>query len=160
MQQAASLKLAAGQSRLEISYEPVMLSSQSDLQFRYRMIGFDRDWTRTNSDHRSATYTNLPAGRYTFVVEAWEMDHPEHVVRASLLLIKQPYFYRTPWFIALCTVSLALVSVMAYQIRMKQVHGRFAAVLAERSTASAGDARYVNPGFCRRLRNARGRVDL
>ena len=128
-----SLTLAAGQSRLEIGYEPVMLSSQNDLQFRYRMTGFDKDWTRTDSTHRSATYTNLPAGKYTFIVEAWEMGHPERAVRASIQLAKQPYFYRTPWFIALCVLSLGLISVIAYQVRMKQVHDRFGAVLAERS---------------------------
>ena len=128
-----SLVLSAGQSRLEIGYEPVMLSSQNDLQFRYRMTGFDNDWTRTDTNHRSATYTNLPAGTYTFIVEAWEMEHPEHVVRATVLLVKKPYFYKTPWFIALCALSIAILSVIAYQIRMKQIRGRFSAVLAERS---------------------------
>jgi len=128
-----SLKLSAGQSRLEIGYEPVMLSSQSDLVFRYRMAEFDKDWTRTNTDQRSATYTNLPAGTYTFMVEAWEMDHPEHVVRATLLLVKEPYFYKTPWFIALCAVIIGILSIVAYQVRMKQIRGRFSAVLAERS---------------------------
>lgn len=131
--QVDSLKLSPGQSRVEIGYEPVMLSSQSDLQFRYRMTGFDHDWTRTDTDHRSATYTNLPAGTYTFIVEAWEMDHPELVVRATVLLVKAPYFYMTPWFIALCVVSIAILAVIAYQIRMKQIRGRFSAVLAERS---------------------------
>jgi len=128
-----SLKLSAGQSRLEIGYEPVMLSSQSDLLFRYRMVGFDKDWTRTNTDHRSATYTNLPAGTYTFMVEAWEMDHPEHVVKATVLLVKEPYFYKTPWFIALCAAMIGILSIIAYQVRMKQIRGRFSAVLAERS---------------------------
>jgi len=128
-----SLKLSAGQSRLEIGYEPVMLSSQSDLVFRYRMAGFDSDWTRTSTDHRSATYTNLPAGTYTFMVEAWEMDHPEHVVRATVDLVKAPYFYKTPWFIALCAAAIGILSILAYQVRMKQIRGRFSAVLAERS---------------------------
>jgi len=133
VEQAGHLTLSAGQSRLEIGYEPVMLSSQSGLEFRYRMTGFDKDWTRANSDYRSATYTNLPAGTYTFIVEAWETDHPEHVVQATLLLVKKPYFYRTLWFIALCLVVLSVLSVIAYQIRVKQIHGRFSAVLAERS---------------------------
>jgi len=128
-----SLTLLAGQSRLEIGYEPVMLSTQSDLQFRYRMTGFDSDWTRTNTDVRTATYTNLPAGTYTFLVEAWEMGHPEHVVRDSLVLVKKPYFYKTPWFIALCALTAGMLSVLAYQIRVKQIRGRFSAVLAERS---------------------------
>jgi ligand-binding sensor domain-containing protein/signal transduction histidine kinase len=131
--QTSSLTLTAGQSRLEIGFQPVMLSSQSDLQFRYRMTGFDQDWTRSSADHRSATYTNLPAGEYTFLVEAWRMDHPEHVVRASILLVKRPYFYKTPWFVALCLLFAGLIAFTAYQVRMKQIHGQFAAVLAERS---------------------------
>jgi ligand-binding sensor domain-containing protein/signal transduction histidine kinase len=131
--QTDSLTLSASQSRLEIGYEPVMLSSQSDLQFRYRMAGFDKDWTRTNTDQRSATYTNLPAGTYTFTVEAWELGHPEQVVKATILLVKKPYFYKTPWFIALCVVTIAILSAIAYQTRMKRIRGRFSAVLEERT---------------------------
>jgi len=54
-------------------------------------------------------------------------------VRATILLVKAPHFYMTPWFIVLCAVSIAIFSVIAYQIRMKQIRGRFSAVLAERS---------------------------
>jgi ligand-binding sensor domain-containing protein/signal transduction histidine kinase len=131
--QGVPVTLAAGATRLDIGYEPLMLSSQEDLQFRYRIEGFDKDWTRAGSQQRSATYTNLPPGSYKFEVEGWEMDHPEHVVRTSLSLVKQPYFYRTPWFIALCALLVGMASMAAYQVRMKQVHGRFQAVLAERS---------------------------
>jgi ligand-binding sensor domain-containing protein/signal transduction histidine kinase len=131
--QAPPLTLAARASRLDIGYEPLMLRSQEDLQFRYRLDGFDQDWTHAGSQQRVATYTILPAGKYTFEVEAWEMDHPEHVVRAAAVLTKQPYFYRTPWFIALCTLLLGLLSMLAYQVRMRQVQGQFKAVLAERT---------------------------
>jgi len=131
--QGIPLALSAGQSRLEIDYEPVMLKSQEDLRFRYRMYGFDKEWTSSGPQQRLATYTNLPAGAYTFVVEAWEIDHPEDLVRAELSFTKKPYFYRTPWFIAICVLSIGLISVLAYQVRMKQVQSRFAAVLGERS---------------------------
>ncbi|MGA7858021.1 MAG: two-component regulator propeller domain-containing protein [Terracidiphilus sp.] len=127
------LKLSAGASRVEIEYVPVMLRSQEDLEFRYRMEGFDKDWTFADSQRRSATYTNLPAGNYTFAVQTWEMDHPEHVLEATVSIVKQPYFYRTSWFIAICLLALGLISVLAYHLRMKQVHGRYQAVLAERS---------------------------
>jgi ligand-binding sensor domain-containing protein/two-component sensor histidine kinase len=127
------LTLSAGQSRVEIDFEPVLLRSQEDLRFRYRMDGFDKEWTSSGAQQRSATYTNLPAGDYTFVVEAWEIDHPEHLVRSAINLTKRPYFYRTPWFVALCILGVCLISILAYQFRMKQVRGRFEAVLAERS---------------------------
>ena len=132
---SSTLNLSASQSRVEIFYEPVLLGSQEDLRFRYRMRGFDKDWTIPPTQQRSATYTytNLPAGSYTFEVEAWTLDHPENVVRASAQLIKEPYFYRTPWFIALCLLLAGLASVTAYQYRMTQIRARFKAVLAERS---------------------------
>jgi ligand-binding sensor domain-containing protein/signal transduction histidine kinase len=133
MARTAQLVLAAAQSRLEINYEPVLLNSQQELKFRYRLESFDQDWTQANSQERTATYTNLPAGAYTFTVEAWEVEHPEHVIRVSQPIVKRPYFYRTPWFIATCALGLALISMLAYRLRMKQVHGRFQAVLAERT---------------------------
>lgn len=129
----APLKLAASASRMEIGFEPVLLSSQEDLEFRYRLDGFDRDWTEAPTTQRTATYTNLPAGKFTFVVEAWQREHPEQKVQATLLLEKKPYFYRTPWFIGLCALLVALIAVGAYQVRIRQVHGRFEAVLAERT---------------------------
>jgi ligand-binding sensor domain-containing protein/signal transduction histidine kinase len=129
----ALLTLAASVSRVEIAYEPVMLSSQEDLQFHYRLVGFDQDWTAANATQRSATYTNLPAGQYTFIVEAWQREHPEQRVRATMQLVKKPFFYRTPWFIGLCVLLAGLAAMLAYQVRIRQVHGRYAAVLAERT---------------------------
>ena len=131
--QTATLTLAAGASHLDIGYEPLMLRSQEDIQFRYRISGFDKLWTQAGSQQRVATYTNLPAGKYTFEVEAWEMDHPEHVVRAAVALVKRPHFYMTAWFIALCALFFCLVSILAYQVRMRQVQGKFKAVLTERT---------------------------
>jgi ligand-binding sensor domain-containing protein/signal transduction histidine kinase len=128
-----SLKLDPGSSRLEIAYEPVLLRSQEGLRFRYKLDGYDRNWTYANTQQRLATYTNLPAGGYTFLVEAWETDHPGRRPSASISFLKRPYFYRTPWFIALCVLAASLLSALAYQVRMKQVHGRFEAVLSERT---------------------------
>jgi ligand-binding sensor domain-containing protein/signal transduction histidine kinase len=127
------LTMAAGSSRVELGFEPVMLSSLEDLQLHYRLEGFDKEWSTAGAQQRTATYTNLPAGKYTFVVEAWEREHPERRVQAAMQLVKRPFFYRTPWFIALCVLALGLASVLAYQVRIRQVHGRYEAVLAERT---------------------------
>ena len=127
------LSLDAGSSRLEIGYEPVLLRSQEGLRFRYKLDGYDRTWTYASAQQRLATYTNLPAGNYTFLVEAWETDDPAHDARASIGFIKRPYFYRTQWFVAICVLFAALLSIFAYQVRMKQIHDLFKAVLAERT---------------------------
>ena len=127
------LQMSAGASRIAITWEPILLSSQEDLQFRYKLVGFDPEWTLSGTAQRSATYTNLPAGRYLFVVEAWQREHPEQRVNVAVRIVKQPYFYRTPWFIGLCVLMAGLIAAGAYQVRIRQVHGRYAAVLAERT---------------------------
>jgi ligand-binding sensor domain-containing protein/signal transduction histidine kinase len=129
----AELNLEAGSRRVEITWEPVSLGSQEELRFRYRLDGYDRNWTYANAQQRLATYTNLPAGQYTFLVEAWETDQPGHAARASIAFAKRPYFYRTAWFIAVCALLVALLSVLAYQRRMKRIHDRYKVVLAERT---------------------------
>lgn len=128
-----ALHLDAGSDRVEIVYEPVLLSSQEGLRFRYRLDGYDSTWIYASARQRLATYTNLPAGKYTFLVEAWQTDDPGHPASARMSFLKRPYFYRTPWFVALCALSVALLSVLAFQVRMKQIHGRFKAVLEERT---------------------------
>jgi signal transduction histidine kinase len=128
-----SLQLDAGSSRVEIAYEPVLLASQEGLRFRYMLHGYDRNWTYANAQQRQATYTNLPAGQYTFLVEAWETDQPGHTARASIDFIKRPYFYRTWWFFVACSLLIGLISFMAYHEKMRHVHERFNAVLAERT---------------------------
>jgi len=130
---AGTLNLDASSSRVEIAYGPVLLSSQEGLRFRYRLDGYDRNWTYANAQQRLATYTNLPAGRYAFLVEAWETDQPDHTSRAAIGFIKSPYFYRTWWFVALCSLAAGLISFLAYHQKMRHVHERFNAVLAERT---------------------------
>ena len=127
------LNLDANSSRVEIAYEPVLLGSQDGLRFRYKLDGYDRNWTYANTQQRLATYTNLPAGHYTFLVDAWQTDQPGHAARASIAFAKKPYLYRTPWFIALCSLAVGLICFLAYKEKMGQVHARFAAVLAERT---------------------------
>jgi ligand-binding sensor domain-containing protein/signal transduction histidine kinase len=133
MAAAPALRLSAAASRIEIAYEPVMLSSQEDLLFHYRLDGFDKDWTAAGAAQRSATYTNLPAGKYTFIVEAWQREHPEQRVRTTMQVVKKPYFYRTWWFIGLCLLATGLAAMAAYRVRIGQVHERYQAVLAERT---------------------------
>lgn len=55
-------------------------------QYADKMEGFDTDWNDT--DHkRSATYTNLDAGEYTFRIKASNNDGVWNEKRTSLKVI-------------------------------------------------------------------------
>jgi ligand-binding sensor domain-containing protein/signal transduction histidine kinase len=124
--------MAPGSGRLEISYAPIVLHSQDGIRFRYILEPFDKQWTDAGS-RRVASYTNLPAGKYTFRVTALEVNNPQAVSRASLLIVQEPHFYQTIWFVACCVVLLVAAIVTIYRFRLWQIRMRFEAVLDERS---------------------------
>ncbi|HTZ57363.1 MAG TPA: two-component regulator propeller domain-containing protein [Acidobacteriaceae bacterium] len=122
----------ASLSRLEINFAPLLLRSQENVRFRYRLENFDPDWTYAGTS-RVATYTNLPSGKYQFRVEAFEVSNPAAVSEASFELEKRPYFYATWWFVTLCLLTAALLIFAIYQSRIRSLRLRFKAVLEERN---------------------------
>jgi signal transduction histidine kinase len=128
------LVLNPGNSRLEIEYAPILLRSQDEIRFRYRLRGFDAGWIDAQA-RREASYTNLPPGKYTFEVAALEGSNAQGAATASqaaLEIVQRPVFYRRPWFIAVCVLLLAGVILGIYQFRLWQIKMRFEAVLDER----------------------------
>jgi signal transduction histidine kinase len=129
---ASSLVFPASLSRLEISFAPLLLRSQEDVRFRYRLEGFDQDWIYAGTN-RVASYTNLPAGKYQFRVVAFEVNNPAAVSEASFGLQKKPHFYGTWWFLTLCLLAAGLLILAIYQSRIRSLRLRFKAVLEERN---------------------------
>ena len=124
--------LRPGNGRLEFDFTPIRLGSQDGLRFRYMLEGFEKGWSTPTSE-RTADYTNLPAGRYHFRVQTFEVSNPGAVSEASVAIVQRPFFYRTWWFSAFCVALIALLIYATYQYRVRQVQGRFEAVLEERS---------------------------
>lgn len=123
--------LYPGNSRLEVVYEPILLRSQDEVRFRYRLEGFDANWI-DSATRRVATYTNLPPGKYTFRVAAFEGNNALNASEASLAIVQKPLFYRTPWFIAICVLFITALILGVYRFRLWQIRMRFEAVLDER----------------------------
>jgi signal transduction histidine kinase/ligand-binding sensor domain-containing protein len=119
-------------ARVEISWSPILLRSQEGMRFRYKLGGFDKSWS-TASPRRVASWTNLPPGKYTFRVQAFEINHPQAVAEISLPILQRPHFWRTPWFLACCVALLAGMILVAYRFRLWQMRTRFEAVLNERA---------------------------
>ena len=124
--------LPPGNSRLEIAYTPIRLSSQDGLRFRYMLEGFDTDWGPVTRS-RTADYTNLSPGHYRFLVRTFEVGSPGAINQIAIDIQQQPQFYRTWWFISASLALTGLLIFAAYQYRVHQVAGKFEAVLEERS---------------------------
>jgi signal transduction histidine kinase len=124
--------LRPGNGRLEFDFTPIQLRSQDGLRFRYMLEGFEKNWSAPTAG-RTADYTNLPAGRYRFRVETFDVSNPDAASEATIAIVQRPFFYRTWWFMAGCVGLITLLVFGLYQYRVRQVRVRFEAVLEERS---------------------------
>jgi signal transduction histidine kinase/ligand-binding sensor domain-containing protein/DNA-binding response OmpR family regulator len=84
--------------------------SQSDQnKYAYKLEGFDKDWNYIGNK-KSATYTNLDAGNYTFKVKASNSDGLWNEKGQSVKVRIKPPFWKTWW--AYLTYVALLVSVL------------------------------------------------
>jgi ligand-binding sensor domain-containing protein/signal transduction histidine kinase len=129
---SGGLRLAPGRGKLEIHYTAIRLRSPESIRFKYRMEGFDQEWTDAGQ-RRIAYYTNLPAGNYRFQVVAYEINDPSDASEHILGIQLDPHFYQTAWFLAICMLFATAVAWGAYRLHVRNIRQRFAAVLEERN---------------------------
>jgi len=92
-------------------------ASPERTRYAYQMTGFDTQWTYTDASHRTATYTNLDAGEYTFRVRAANGDGHWSKEEAQVRLIITPPFWKTTWFKGLVVLMMVLGVIAAVRIR-------------------------------------------
>ena len=98
-------------------------SNQSAVKFRYQLQGYDQDWS-TPSNVRYVSYTELPGGTYTFMVQACNSDGIWSEATSSLVITVVPPFWKTiPFYLLM--IFLLVVSVLTY------THLRNRAILKE-----------------------------
>jgi ligand-binding sensor domain-containing protein len=67
------------------------------VEYRWKLKGSERDWSPL-SKRTSATYSNLPPGNYTFLVEARNEDKVWTKQPSEISFTIQPPFWETWWF--------------------------------------------------------------
>lgn len=88
-------------------------------QYAYKMEGFEKDWNYS-STNKTATYTNLDPGDYTFLVKAISPDNHESEV-VSLKILITPPIWGTIWFRILIIMAIFSGIALIFQIRISSV---------------------------------------
>jgi Y_Y_Y domain/LytTr DNA-binding domain len=108
MNMTSEINLSYNQNRLEFRFSAVSFAESEELQYRYRMTGLNESWTYSNT--RSALYSAMPDGDYTFVVQVKGRNDNWSTNERRLRVVIYPPFWDTWWFISLMIViSLTLV---------------------------------------------------
>src|SRR5690606_7883061 len=117
----AHTRVPAGATQWELQYTALSLQAPERVQFRYRLEGFDGGWVDAGS-RRSAYYTGLRPGQYTFRVHASNNDGVWNETGAALTFTLLPRFYQTTWFSLLCVTAALALAVLLYRLRVGQLN--------------------------------------
>jgi signal transduction histidine kinase/ligand-binding sensor domain-containing protein len=112
--------LTPAQSSLDIQYTALSFIKSSQIRFRYKMEGLDPDWIEAGA-RRTAYYTRIPPGNYTFHVIAANSDGVWNMEGAHLTVSVLPPFYRTWWFEALASLGVLALIAIAWRYRVSQL---------------------------------------
>jgi signal transduction histidine kinase/streptogramin lyase len=117
---ARPLKISPGKENLEIQYTALSFIHPEQIRFRYRLEGLDSGWVDAG-DRRTAYYSHMPPGTYTFRVIARNSDGVWNRTGKSLVIEVLAPFYRTWGFIALEILAVAALIAAAVRYRVLQL---------------------------------------
>lgn len=112
-----SLSVPVGRGQLEFRFTGLSLVAPEQVRFRYRLEGFDTDWTEAGT-RRVAYYTNLPPGSYRFEVIARNNDGVWSTHPATIGITLQPHFYQTKTFLFGSILLIVTLAFGAYKRRV------------------------------------------
>ena len=92
--------------------------------------GLDHQWNEVGSDQRTASYTTLPAGVYTFRVQGATARGPWSEPGVALRIL--PPWWGTWWFRSSCVVMILVLLWALHQFRLHQIAQEFSARLEGR----------------------------
>ncbi|MDX1982053.1 MAG: two-component regulator propeller domain-containing protein [Bryobacteraceae bacterium] len=116
-------RVGPGKGNLEFRFTGISFAGAEFVTFRYRLDGFDTDWTDAGA-RRTAQYVNLPPGDYTFRVQATNGDGVRNEQGATLALQVQPFFTQTLWFFLLCGAAVTAAAGVWFHFRAMEQRRR------------------------------------
>jgi len=139
----AVLKLPYGLNDLRFTFAATYYEDNDQLVYSHRLKGFDAHW----SDWLNATqkeYTNLPEGKYTFMVKARNIYGKESLVASYSFKVLPPW-HRTVWayigyvfiaaFVVWAIVKLNVRRLQGQKRRLEHVVQRRTAEIVEKNNS-------------------------
>jgi signal transduction histidine kinase/ligand-binding sensor domain-containing protein/CheY-like chemotaxis protein/HPt (histidine-containing phosphotransfer) domain-containing protein len=148
------LEIGPGAQQWEFHYTALSLLVSQRSMFRYQLEGFDYGWVDAGN-RRTAYYTRLAPGTYTFHVIASNNDGVWNDTGASLRFTLKPHLYQTLWFLILCAFIVILVAGGLYRLRVGRLRG-LAGALGQQVALRTRDLESANA----ELRQAKERAEL
>jgi ligand-binding sensor domain-containing protein len=120
---SSGMQLRPNTRNLEFHFTALSFTDPAQVQFRYKLDGYDEGWQGPVSI-REVRYTNLPPRSYTFRVLACNNDGVWNEEGAHLDFSIVPAYNQTSWFRVLCLAALLGLLWVMYQLRLRVLQQR------------------------------------
>jgi len=108
--------LKPSERNIRFRFTAICFQDADKIQYEYQLVGYDNSVNRSTPPG-IANYTNLPPGKYRFVLRAAHRGLWFHEEAAVELIIK-PFFYQTAWFyiVAFLLGLLIILGVIRFRV--------------------------------------------
>jgi two-component system sensor histidine kinase ChiS len=114
------ITLTYDQNAFTIEFAALNFNNPKKNKYAFKLDGFDKTWNYVG-DQRSATYTNLNPGSYTFRVKGSNNDDIWNNEGTFIEITIIPPWWKTWWFFSLEVASSILLLFLLYWWRIKNI---------------------------------------
>jgi signal transduction histidine kinase/DNA-binding response OmpR family regulator/ligand-binding sensor domain-containing protein len=118
-----SIALRPDQRDVQIEYTALTFLEPTNVRFRYRLDPYDADWVDVGN-RRTAFYTKVPPGRYTFRVEASDAVGGWFEPGTRITVRVLPMLWETGAFRWSVVAALGIVGLVAVRYREARLRAR------------------------------------
>ncbi|MFL5763027.1 MAG: two-component regulator propeller domain-containing protein [Bacteroidia bacterium] len=112
-------RLAYNENHLTFDFAAISKTLPENIRYSYELEGFDREWSPF-SEQTSTTYSNLPPGKYRFLVKASsKAGIVSNEPTVFEFQIRAP-FWTTWWFIIFCIIGTGAAIYLYNEYRKKK----------------------------------------
>ncbi|MBL7700400.1 MAG: response regulator [Chitinophagaceae bacterium] len=115
--ETSELTLPYNHNVISFQFASLNYTSSKRKKYSYMLEGFDHTWNEVGG-RRTAYYTNLDPGTYTFKVRGMDNQGKWSPKMATLKLIVTPPYYMTWWFRLIAAITVIFLGIAYYQYRL------------------------------------------
>lgn len=118
---ADSISLDYTLTDLTINYSALHYSAPDKIRFKYKLEGLNDSWFEVGNQ-RTALYSKIPPGEYTFNVTASNSEGEWNSSYASIFIRIEPPFWDTIWFTTIAILLLLSSILSIFYLRIKKLN--------------------------------------
>lgn len=115
------LQLKHHQNYLSFRFALLEFSKPTKHSFRFLLSGFEKKWQQTTFDNPVATYTNLPPGNYTFIVQGSADGKTWNGRQIKITVNIEPALWQRPVFWGVIIFTVVLITAFIVWRRIKSL---------------------------------------